>query len=634
MQQRLLFASLALASGLAAQDCPRVQTQLSSGTVTTSFAGFTGWRTCAPAQSLPANPGLGLAATARVVYACFPDRSAGVDVVLVRRSTDGGWSFGAPVAAWTAQAGEAPFDGANLRIACDGHSVFVLVEATRNSDGSVAPATEFHQWVAGSNDQGQTWQTVDVSAGIDAALPSGDLLSFVANPGALAAANGRCHVAFAARYASAVGLGGAASTVEDIYYQAVEFDGTGTLVRAFANERQLEGTPTGRFDSDDPVIAAEGNLVGIAWQDISGGGSNTTGNDTYTVVSTDGGATLPARVNHTNFAGAGSGIDFSTRIGIDANLIVVTYADARSGVDRTYVSIDQTGTGAAFTTNVEACKSPAGVDNDNVSLAVEAGRIYVGYEDDRASLDDIFVVVDRNGGNDILGGTQIEHLVSAGGATEGIEIYGSDAAGDVYAIAYEPDATGAGEGAGFSYTTDGGLSFHRCDAQRAADSEVDDPDVSVTLNRDITLVYQTEPNGTSPGNSANNVFFAGAKVPMLRDDTGIGGGIRYTKASPGDFGHLVLLLPSFTAPTSNGTIVPSPIPALDGVLYNFTLDGLSAAAVGNIGLFIGNVDASGEVIFTLPNLATILGAPVHWFALSVDGLGTFGRAFTDPIRQV
>ena len=87
--------SAALAPALAAQDlAPRPEVQLSSGLVTTSVYGFSGWQIASPKQPLTADTARNLAHTARVVYAAWPDLAApgSTDIVLrFARSTDGGW---------------------------------------------------------------------------------------------------------------------------------------------------------------------------------------------------------------------------------------------------------------------------------------------------------------------------------------------------------------------------------------------------------------------------------------------------------------------------------------------------------------------------------------------------------------
>ena len=623
MRLSYITVAAATAAALAAQDCPRVETQLSTGNVTTSAEGFEAWKTAAPKQNLAGDTALGLAPTARVTYTVFVDDLEGdmVNDLVVRRSVDGGFTFEPAVKIWDANLGD--FNGSDIRIEADGHAVYVAFEST---GGSVPGAV--YQWVAGSDDQGQTWQTITVSNGITNALSTGDVLFDVSNPGQISASDGVCHVAFNANYFSAVGTGGTNSTAEDTFYQAVAFDAGGTLALVYAEEVRMEAYPSGTADSDDPWISADGDLVAVSWQDVSAGGSNTTGNDSYTRVSLDRGATFGGAVNHTNFNGGASGVDTGfTKVEVEGSLVVVVYQGGVPSTiggsgDRLFASISQD-SGANFT-QVEV--SLGLNDTDNNCLLVRDGRILIGYEEDRTGVDEIYVVVDQNGGADFLGGVVTSDiLVSSGAATGNQEIYFADGAGDVLAVSYEPEA--GAEGAGFSFSTDGGLTWDLCTAQ--LNSDVDDLDVAVTINGDVTIVYQFD---VGQGNDFNNVYFAGIKGQRLVDNNT---SIDYVGGTASEIGDFLFLLPSLTAPTSNGTTVPAGVIAEIGVGYNFVLDPLSEEAfAAGAPLFQGVVGTDGTVNFPIPNLAPVIGRSIYYFGFNADfASGALGRGFTDPIEQ-
>lgn len=619
-----ILAATALVAGLSAQDCPRPETALSTGNVTTSAAGFSAWKLAAPKQNLAGDPSLGLAPTPRVTYAAFVDGDAsGVTQLVVRRSVDGGASFEPSVVIW--DAGRGDFNAGDLRIAADGHHVWVSFK----SNGGVVPGAVY-QWVAGSNDQGQTWQTIPVSNGITNPLSSGDILFDVSNPGDIDAAMGICHVAFNANYFSAVGTGGTNSTAEDNYYQGVRFDANGNLALVLPEELRMESYPSGTADSDDPFVAADGNNVLIAWQDVSGGGSNSTGNDTYTRVSNDGGQTWGPVFNHTNFAGGARGVDtgFAT-CAVGGSAMVVNYqggiTSTRGTGDRLYCSISQDA-GATWTTTLEVSQGPN--DTDNNCVAIVGQRILWGYECDRTGTDEIYVVVDQNAGSDLIGGTiTSDTLVSSGVATGNQEIYFADGYGDTLAVTYEPEVASA-EGAGFSFSTDGGLTWELCTAQTSSD--VDDTDIAVTINGDITIVYQWD---AGQGNDFNNVYFAGAKAQRLVLNAT---SIDYVGAAPARAGDLVLFLPSLSAPISNGLdLGNTSSPVLTGVAYNFTPDLLTLAAIGEFLPFLGTIDANGNASVQIPNFAPLIGQSIYWIGVTAEASvpNRFSRDFTDTVEQ-
>jgi hypothetical protein len=630
LSTRSLAAILAVASTLTAQTqtATRTEFQLSSGTVTTSTFGFAGWQIAAPAQSLPADAASGLAPTARVMYAIWPDANANGQVVLrCLRSVDSGWSWDPAQAVdiWTANtaAGET-FDTENLQIHASNHKVFVVLTTDRDPSGAPDPQTDDSCWVLGSDDQGQTWQAVNVSPGLYTPLPNGADFNDIDEPWAALGAGDRLHVSFEADYDDTGA--GASSTNEDLYYQAVEFDAAGNLVAVFPNERQVNTTAPGAFDVDRPSCAAAGNILVFVWHDARVNGGDI--DDTFSRVSTDAGASFGQEHNHTNVT-ADESEDVSYAL-VSGSTILVTQEDGRLGSpDRIWGSLSFD-SGSTWTDGLLLSKGPANIDVDNYDVDVTSnGTFVIGYQDDRegpTNVDnDIYVVVDRNGGQDFLNGTHTEVQLSTGADND--TMYDVKSYGDVIAVAAE--TSNFPEDAGVYVSRDDGASFEYFAVRSGQVADVDDIYVAVGINGDVQVIWQDDAN---LGNEFNNVYTRGLKTQRLREDPALG--LVYEGGTAADQGDLVVLFPSLTAPVSNGTTPP--LPAMTGVAYDFVLDGTSAAALANLGLFFGAVDATGRATFRLGpiNLAQVIGADIHWIGVTFDGpSGAFTRAYTDPYLQ-
>ncbi|MCC6785497.1 MAG: hypothetical protein IT457_21780 [Planctomycetes bacterium] len=623
--QILPLAALALASGASSQDCPRTEYRLSSGRVTTSALGFDAWRIAAPKEVLPPDTARGLVATARLSYAIWPDRDANGNATIgFAKSVDGGWSWGVgtlpPI--WTANSavGES-FDASTLELHAEGHLVFVTVVADRDANGAPNPTQNDSCWILGSKDQGQTWQAVHASRGINATLSTGDRLLDV-DVAESALAGGRCHVVYEADYAAAVGQGGAPSQAHDIWYQAAGFDAAGNLVLAFAEEKRLSTSPSGTIDSDTPFVAADGLTVALGWQDTRNGL-----NDTISRISADGGTTLGAEVNHTNFVAAVSLIRRS-RAAVDGPNVYVLMEDSRRGVGGDDITLDISNDGGAtFTFGTKVSQSPANIDSDGSAIWAENGNVVVAYIDDRQGSgnvdNDVYAVVDHNAGADFIAGTALEHLVID--TPTNCVVYRIDGYGEVVAIAAETSDFPEDARIAFSSTT--GDAWRSCALRRNNVADVDDLDTAVTINRDITAIWQDDQN---LGNTANHVYVRGLKLPFVTDLSATNQGFRMTGASPADTGGIAFLLPSLTAPLSNAT--PIDLPA--GLALNFTADAATFGAFANLPAFYSFIDAQGEAAWAFPNFATVLGVPIHWCVFSIAPLtSAWSRAYSDTITQ-
>jgi hypothetical protein len=614
---------------------PRARVQLDSGTITASTPGFGAWQIAAPRQILAGDPSRGLEPTARVVYAVWPDADASGNLTLrFLRSIDGGWSWDSnrAIDIWTADtaAGES-YDAANLTLVASNHKVFVVMTADRDPSGAPDPQTDDSAWVLGSDDQGQTWQAINVSPGIYTPLSTGVDFNDIDEPSAAIGSGDRLHVSYEADYDDAGN--GASSTAEDLYYQAVEFDGSGTLVAVFPEARQVNGSTPASTDVDAPSCAADGDDLIFVWHDprVNGGDID----DTFTRVSNDNGVTLGAEFNHTNIT-ADESEDRSIAL-VHAGTILVVQEDGRLGSpDRIWGSLS-TDAGATWTTGLPLSKGPATVDVDAFSAGVSTnGTMFIAYTDDREGTgnvdNDVYVIVDTNGGQDFLAGTHTETLLTSGADND--TAYACAAYGNVLAVTAETSSFP--EDAAVFVSSDNGASWSGFELAGGQQGDVDDVYVAVTANRDVQVTWVDDGN---LGNTDNRVYTAGTRAPRLEDRSATGEGIVYVGGSPEDAGNGLVMFPSFSTPLSNGLQLTLFAQNVDpGIGYNFTLDAASGACFENLVAFYTQIDAQGEASFPLlpsVNWSQLAGQPVYWLGVTFTPRvsGSFDRAFTDPLRQ-
>ncbi len=330
----LLAASSALPL-LAQQPLPRAPLQLDSGAVSASAIGFRSWKVTTSRTELPADPARGFVATARVVYAAWLDLVGTDFVVRVARSVDGGytWDLSQAVDVWrnATSSGERMFVD-DIGFSADGYEVYVAVRSNRRPSG-LGPTN-----------------TNEASAG-------------------------SCHVAFEADYVYAVGANGQ-SQIHDIYYQAVGFDGAGSLVRRFAEERKMGPAPSGTVDADWPSVVADGPTVLCSWQDDRVMLGNNALNNTFSRVSRDAGTTFDPEHDHTQFTGTQPVNMRQSKAAIDGSNLYVFQEDHRNfSDDDVYLSFSNDA-GQTWTDNVTVSLSPQGIDSDVVHFACVDGRIY------------------------------------------------------------------------------------------------------------------------------------------------------------------------------------------------------------------------------------------------------------------
>jgi hypothetical protein len=627
------LVGLLAASAVVAQDlCPRPSVQLSlNGPVSPGFA--PGATIASPKQSVAGNPALNLAPTARVCYAVWADVDpvSGDNTIAFVRSTDGGWSWNpaSQQTLWLSVSGEGGIDGDIEAFAYE-NSVFVLFATARNPDGTpgggAMGAANDSCWVLASNDQGQTWQQICISQGRQTALPGGELFQDVDAPrGALDSLTGRLHVCYETDFAVPTDFD------ESVVYQAVEFDGTGTLVAAFPNETLMPAWAAGAHDVDGPNIAAEGGIVAVSWQDESAAEvafALNDADDTVTRVSIDGGLTFGPVVNHTNFTAQPEEED-GVFVAIDSATIVVASADSRSTAspdEWVYVNVS-TDLGFTWTNGILVGSAVADVDGP-LRLVGDDGNFVVVYRDARNSgINQTYVVADRSGGNDFINGTWVE-VDPFPSQTAAERLSGNfdnnidaDVFGPVAAITTAfTTATGAGQQV--AWTVDGGLTWRDCIVSQGGSVDVLGANVAVGVNYDINVIR----------NESDAIQVNGLKLGRLLDETGTGGGLVY-EGFPSEAGGLALFLISTTAPTSNA--IPFE-PLLIGGALNFSIDGnttllASANSFQPIGADGTAVYPDANLFAQFGPLLANFGVGLYYVALTDNG-GLL-RSYTDPFRQ-
>jgi hypothetical protein len=623
----LLAASSALPL-LAQQPLPRAPLQLDSGAVSASAIGFRSWKVTTSRTELPADPARGFVATARVVYAAWLDLVGTDFVVRVARSVDGGytWDLSQAVDVWrnATSSGERMFVD-DIGFSADGYEVYVAVRSNRRPSGLGPTNTNENLWICGSQDQGQTWHSVCATVGLERALSTRDQLLDVDDL-SIEASAGSCHVAFEADYVYAVGANGQ-SQIHDIYYQAVGFDGTGNLVRRFAEERKMGPAPSGTVDADWPSVVADGPTVLCSWQDDRVMLGNNALNNTFSRVSRDAGTTFDPEHDHTQFTGTQPVNMRQSKAAIDGSNLYVFQEDHRNfSDDDVYLSFSNDA-GQTWTDNVTVSLSPQGVDSDVVHFACVDGRIYVAYADDRNGRgngnNDVFVVTDRNAGADFAAGTHAEVQVTTDPRNNYPRCVA--AAGDVVAITYD-SSEARGNGAYVAVSVDGGTTFSDFVAQNGAASDTDDPFVTVSRQRDIQVTWADD-GGVN--NFRNRAYTAGVKVPILEDRTATGGGLVLRMHTAAENGNPALLLGSLAGPFPNGL----PLDPDQGLYLNLLADGLSLAMAGNTGVFLSTVFGD-EATWNFPRFSAWLNADI-WFAVAeIDLLtGAPSQVHSDPIVQ-
>ncbi|MCB9879377.1 MAG: exo-alpha-sialidase [Planctomycetes bacterium] len=621
----ILSTALLCAAALAQDPVYRGVTQLPAQVTTDNEA-----RVCTPKQNLPALAIAGAVHTGQLVHTLWlgPD-AVGAATLFYRRSIDGGASFEPAQALWTVQAGEVI--DTDFRMACHGHEVWVALTSERMSDGSIDITGDDHLWLLASDRQGiaGTWSTLHVSNGQELGLSTTDEPADVNAP-ELAAVSGSVHISWEYTYDVAAGIA-AASGLQGMFYQRVDFVAPGTLGMALTEEVRIETSPSGAVDVDGTNITAVDDVVIACWLDNRIAGINDNNwNDTFIRVSTDRGLTWGPEQNMTSFPApltfAGQRESKVLIWGSAPNYFVgVFHEDSRNGDDDIFMELSgSTGAAGSWTPTVMVSMSPVGADSDGMTIAVsENGTIYVVYEDDRVTPGDnasnlAFVVVDRNGGADFLSGSQVETQISTGDASSPPTL---DCYENYAAIAFVDNIPGNDPSA-VSYSYDNGATWHY---EWLVDQPIIDADqetiVAVTTRGDVVCEWMDDRNG---GNAFNNLFVGGLRTASIRFDAGTPAYVLRGIGNPGDANGMFF---SLTPPAPGALQL---IPA-DGWQSNFSVDFLTFSLL-SIPFVYGTTDANREAIFPgLPNAATLIGLPVYVSAYAVDPNAVAITALTDTL---
>ncbi len=641
----LTGAALLVAGSSLAQtepECPRGRFQLSSGRVTTSVYDFRAWHVATAKNDLPGNIANGIYPTAQVAHAIWVDQNAaGLNTWRYLRSVDGGWSWDLNQVQdiWVNvdQAAGATFDGGEVEFDVLDNVISVVFTANRDTNGQFTAGGDDYVWAVVSADQGQTWQSICVSQGMDNVLTTGDDLSECDEPVAKLAKVGSryyLHVAFEADYDFAVGAN-AASGQEDVWYNRVDIAANGALSLAFPEERRMDDAhPSGTIDEDLPHLWADGLNVGVVWIDdrvsVNGGmGANNAFQNTYLRYSLDGGATFAAEVDCTQLTTAGGFGYRQPLVKIYGNMVFVVSEDSRNMSDDdlwlTYTN-DISAATPTWVRNIRADTVPATIDSDGKDFFynTDIGEFFISWIDDREGT--------GNADNDVRGAYGTLAEFQNGTQTE-VEVYNSTCNHSHYNLDRLPGTsiyvqsleTGCGEDAAVAWSTDNGRTWELCETVGGGNADADDPSAAITLNRDIVSVVQQD---DGQGNNNNVVEVNGLKLPLLTDETRANRGLTFRGGIASDDMDAAILFAALTPPTSLGFALPN------GPSLNFTPDALTLGSVGNLGLFLALIDANGEARWPFPNFATLIGQDIYYVVGTVDLLSnTPTAAFSDPVRQ-
>jgi hypothetical protein len=600
---RSLLVGAATAALASAQDFPRPDVPLT----TITGQAISDPRIVSPQQTLPGNPALGLAPTARVAYAIWPEDTTAGRVLQFARSVDGGWSWDASSVQtiWTTVPGEI-LNTFSLSAHAEGDHVFLTFLSRRDPSGSVPSVNA--AWVLGSNDQGQTWQSAVASAAQFTPMPSGvDLNRVLTVNSALSA--GILHVAFEADFDDD-GTGASAND-DNAYYQAFSFDVLGTLVPLFPNEKRLQTSAIGTNDVDTVEIAVDGPFVLVTWEGTI---------NVESVVSQDFGNTFSSEIAHTSFS-VNESIDPPENAVFGATMVVV-HADASmsasSADDLLFASVSLDA-GTTWTNHIPLTSLPD-VQLPLYGVEITSSAVMIAWVDDASGTEELKVIADPSGGVNLITGTFSERsLITRPGS--GVDFTDIDGLGDVFAIAGQVGTGGSAQDAFVVVTTDAGQSFEVFYANDFGTSGIDgdEIDVAVSANFDINVGWVAD-------GANSDMVMTGLKVGRLFDESGTGGGLVY-RGPASQAGDSVLFALSVTPPVSLGVESPTD----PGYALNFSPDGLTLEVLLSP-FFTRTIAADGSAVLPLPNFAALFGLDFYWVALPFDGVG-LSRTYSDPLQQ-
>lgn len=626
-----LLVGLTLACSVSAQAYPRSsrlprdEVKVNETFVNNSVQGYGGWRIAAPSERVPAGPA-GTVPSANVCYMAYLDRdAAGAETLRFRRSTNGGYSWGAPQQLMTLQAGEVWSTG-DMRILASEHDVFVVW----SSNAHTLAAGQQAVFAIGSDDQGQSWTGATLlTPEFQTNLRDADEVNAaISRNGATACLN----VVFEADTFT--------SGNEDIYFVQAEIQ-AGALSVTVPTQRLNTAWPAQQFDVDFTAIDADGPVIHIAWCDDRLGVTS----DYFSLTSRVNGSDWASvtEYQHTILPASSWASPRRPQAAVDLPNVYTFMEHSLNGQDdvwmdwSTDLGISWLATGVAIN---KATLGAAG-DIDGMLVTAQDQRVVVLYVDDRLNgtnnnaNNQAVVAVSNNGGADFVAGTYTEVPLSLLDPNPIFDVF---LAGDTVAAMYENNC-GGGEGITVSLSSDGGQSFTHYDVTSfdgcgtfPGGVDVDNPRMCLTANGDCNILWQDDRTfaGNGGGNSVNNLWVTGIKYPQLIDNTATAQGVRFQDDSPAAAGRQCWLL--FSLSSAPNTIAFDNV----GTTLNIGYDALTQASVliaAQTAANLGFVGSDGAVDFSqVPNVAQLIGLPVYAVAATLDSSGAAG-GFTDPIRM-
>lgn len=608
----ILSTTCAASAQTSTEALPRPLTKINRSATPVGIIAWDAWKVSSPKQRVAGDSSKGLAPTADVVHAIYPDLDTQIGFIPTleyRRSTDGGRSWQAAKTLYQLKAQES-WSAPGTHVASENNLVFVVFQTDAHDVTTDSEAV----YVMASEDQGQNWTApLLVSPSVTGSSPT--TKRNIDSESQIALSNGTCHIAFEA---SPIAGGG-----EVLHYTSLRMV-AGKLQIVEAEKRIDINNANKNVDVDFPAITAQRGIVVIAWSDDRVKTATTPSpnavNNHFSVVSNDGGKTFATETKHTAIDDT-SPTGWSTRrckVAVSIPNIYVFQEDSRNGTaDQIYLSYSAN-LGQSYK-EVVASKSPPGIDLDGFNIAVENRRIVLAYRDDRNgtgnAVNNLFVVVSESAGADFA--TAKEVAVTA---IDTHAIYGLELNRDVVAISIE---TSPGESFWLSCSDDGGKTFeNRVGTTPQPHGDVDSPFMTMTRDNDVCAIWIHD---GGQGNSKNDVYTSGIKLPYLKDDTANSKGLQLRKGrgNAGDFAFVMI--------SQSGTQTPITFNN-DGLSVYLTPDALWTLGASSFSfLFVAQIDAQGIANFpAVPNLKTLLNTDVWAAAVTIQN-GVF-RTGTDAIR--
>ena len=590
------FLALALVGSVASAQVP--ETRLDVGT---------------PAGTTHAR-GVVIASSGSSVYVAWEDDRNGVADVYFNRSLDGG-------ATWLGVDVRLDAGSSNSRspvIACSGSDVYVLWTDDRNGCGDL--------YLNRSVNGGGTWLESDMR--VDSATGAGTTCS------------------------SGYGLAAAGSSVYACWTETntpfptgattVRFRGSTNNGVSWGTDTRIDVGLTGTFKPLNPVIAASGANVYVAWHSVVG--AEISPEDVYVNASLDGGTTWLAQAARVDVGTlSGEEFAFSPRIAASGASVYVAWLDHRSGED-VYLNRSLDGGASWLLADVQVNDSSS-VNPGQLTLETTGSSVFATWQDDRTG-------VSARGGSGVAFNRSLDSgttwlasdtILNAGAEAQGfgknIDVAAEGASVFVAWLEYRADHTSPTFGGDISFnrSIDDGTSWLPED--RTIDSgswpytSVDRPVPVVAASGSSAYVAWSDPRSGS-----NDAFFAfplgyqtyGAGTPgtggVVPSMSGSGqasiGALSTIHVDDGLGGAPCLVVYTFAGPAA--------IPSVYGTLLvaqpwrSFTVGLGGTPGVAGAG--------SKAISRTIKDDVSVLGRRVDFQAAVFDAGGTHGIALSNGLE--